>query len=381
MAMMTALPPNSGGFITTSFTANDGAKSAFSKHFLLSSRARGGLTTKHLQNCGQYVTIKKGTEVRTMPFLLPVSGIDDSSGTEVDVYVGSISNLAGQAKIVLATTEQINGSTVRLVTKEYAKTLPKGFPKGEPFKANTVKTKSITKWLTDKDESYRLLVVPNSVPIAPGLPHTVKGGVDESMIASFAEYSPYGPSWLELQACKATGVFPFDLQMQELVVQNKLVMDQHFPKTTAINYTPSPAVSFTSPPVDDDDDEAIQPAISELHGLLLGCLQRNNPAPSHAPSLPPSDINADLDLIPLATNTTKDRDEAKLRLYTACYSEEEGISLLDVNDGIKTARTLDTTRQAESLCNQLQKRSDDLAESMDAINRCCDFPNNYGHTP
>ena len=137
--MMTALPPNSGGFITTSFTANDGAKSAFGKHFLLSSRARGGLTTKHLQNCGQYVTIKKGTGVRTVPFLLPVSGIDDSSGAEVDVYAGSISNLAGQAKIVLTTTEQINGSTVRLVTKEYAKTLPKGFPKGEPFQAKTGK--------------------------------------------------------------------------------------------------------------------------------------------------------------------------------------------------------------------------------------------------
>ena len=46
-AMVTVLPPNSGGYITSSFLPNETAKRNVWKAFTLSTRARATLTNKH----------------------------------------------------------------------------------------------------------------------------------------------------------------------------------------------------------------------------------------------------------------------------------------------------------------------------------------------
>jgi hypothetical protein len=47
--MVTVLPPNSGGYITSSFPANDSAKQNIAKIFLQSSKARASQMEKHSQ--------------------------------------------------------------------------------------------------------------------------------------------------------------------------------------------------------------------------------------------------------------------------------------------------------------------------------------------
>ena len=71
--MVTALPPNSGGYITTSFTQNDIGKTNAVKLFTMSSKARKALATKHTQYVGYYGTTSKPNKgTRITPIFLPI---------------------------------------------------------------------------------------------------------------------------------------------------------------------------------------------------------------------------------------------------------------------------------------------------------------------
>ena len=117
--MVTTLPPNSGGYISSSFIFNETAKTNMSKFFLMSSSARGNLADKHNQYMGYYsVTKKAGKAFRISPILLPTNGIDDSTGTEVNVFAATVSNIASAGRVVLVSHAQMCGSTIRLVMHE-----------------------------------------------------------------------------------------------------------------------------------------------------------------------------------------------------------------------------------------------------------------------
>ena len=93
--MVTALQPNSGGYITASFTPNATAKENIIKSFTLSTQMRKATLGKHHQFVGAYgATQKPGKGIRITPILLPILGIDDSGGTEVEVFVATLSNVA-----------------------------------------------------------------------------------------------------------------------------------------------------------------------------------------------------------------------------------------------------------------------------------------------
>ena len=132
--MVTALQPNSGGYISASFPTSETAKEKLINQFTISSKARAALATKHSQYCGYYgITQKPGKGIRITPILLPNLGIDDSSGSEVEVYVATLSNLASEGQAVIVDLLQLTDSTIRLVTHDFAKKLPKKWPKRQTF--------------------------------------------------------------------------------------------------------------------------------------------------------------------------------------------------------------------------------------------------------
>ena len=126
----------------------------------------------------------------------------------------------------------------------------------------------------------------------------------------------------------------------------------------------------------------------ELRAQLAECVTRNMPAPTAIHQPLPSNIDADLDSVmfmgaksPTTTASTTDRHESKLRLMCASYFEEDGVGLFDLKDCVKEIMALGKISQPEALCNRLSATSKMLANTMDAINRCADWPSFYIVTP
>ena len=390
--MVTALQPNSGGYISASFPANDLAKKNIIKIFTNSSKARAALASKHSQYVGSYgITNKPGKGIRITPILLPNIGIDDSGDTEVEVLVATLSNSASEGQAVIVQLEQFTGSTIRLVTHEFAKKPPKTWPKGKPFKSNCKKVDKIKVLLPDDSDTvqYVLVLCPNALGIPSGEPHTVKGSPDDSMAESFRELGDCGDPWFQIMTNLSAGAVAFNLDLQRLVETNKLEMDMYYPKHSAvITLTPSPAFTFSSPPCDEDDDDAISSTIAELRAQLADCVKRNAPPPPTALAHPPSNILTDMDSVvcmdtkPAASSATStERYESKLRLVCASYSDDHGVILFDLKDEIKEIMALGKASQAEAFCNRLLATSNDLSDTMDAINRSADWPKSYQVTP
>ena len=82
-----------------------------------------------------------------------------------------------------------------------------------------------------------------------------------------------------------------------------------------------------------------------------------------------------------ASATSTDRHESKLRLICASYSEQHGVTLFDLKDDIKEIMALGKVSQAEAFCNRLSATSNNLADTLDAINRNADWPKAYQVTP
>ena len=389
--MVTTLPPNSGGYITSSFPANATAKLNISKIFVQSSKARAMQMEKHSQYVGYYGTTQKpGKPFKITPILLPNLGIDDSNGTEIDVFAATLSNVASEGRAVLVPHAKMCGSTIRLVSHDFAKTLPAKFPKGRCFKNTATKLSSIKDLLpADTDtKSYTFVICPNTLGIPAGETETVKGSSDDNMAEHFCELGKHAIAWLTIQTEGTEGILPFDLALQTAVVSNKVALDHHYPSATAvIDLTASPLFTFISPPAEEDEDDAIYCTIAELKAQLQAATLRNTAFALSQTN--PLGLNVDLDMDSVggmglkATTPTgnTDRQEAKLRLTCASYCPTDGVTLFDLRDSITEVLAEKKEYQPESLSNQLTATSNTLSLSMDAVNRAANWPQAYSDTP
>ena len=385
--MITTLPPNSGGYISSSFVPDEAAKANGSKIFLLSSKARSNLANSHTQYMGHYGgTQKAGKKFKISPILLPISGMDDSMGSEVDVFAATVSNVASEGRVVLVPHAQFCGSTIRVVTQEYASTLPPKIAKGTPFNSSTrscVTIKDLLPAVTDANEKFVLVLVPNTFGIPAGEIEVVKGTSDDNMAEHFRELGPHAEAWFTIMTMGHPGIHPFSIELQTCITANQLAMKGHYPKYKClITLTRDYLFLFRAAPAEEDEDDAIYPALAELRSRLREATIRNTPAVQ-----PPLgfDVNMDLDsvadLVQKAPASTTDRMEAKLRLICAGYTPTGGITLYDLRESIKDVLTERKEHQAESLSNQLIATSNSMSLSMDAINRSASWPLAYAETP
>ena len=197
--MVTALPPNSRGYITSSFPTNEWAKANIARVFTQSSKARATQMEKHNQYPGYYATTQKPNKCfRITPILLPILGLDDTSGSEVDIFAATLSDLLSKGRAVLIPHAQMCGSTIRLVSQDFAKTLPAKILKGKAFKNTENKVAPFKDLLPlDSDtKPYVLILCPNTLGIPAGETETVKGLSDNNMAEHFWELGKHAITWL-----------------------------------------------------------------------------------------------------------------------------------------------------------------------------------------
>ena len=389
--MVTMLPPNNGGYITSSFSPNETAKANIYKIFAQSSTVRASQVGKHNQYVGYYgVTQKTDKSFRITPMLLPLLGVDDSAGSEVNVFATTLSNSATDGRAVLVPYDDMIGSTIRLVSHEFAKTLPPKIPKGKPF-LNTVTKLAPIKDLLPADSNttkYVLVLCPNTLGIPAGETETNKGTLDDNMAEHFRDLGKHAIAWANMVTDMAEGVLPFEPELQTLAVTHKADFGTHFPKyTSAITLTTSQAMHFSTPPAVEDDDDAITATIQELRAQMKAAALRNMAAASPADPIGINVDMADMDSViglgakPATSATNTDRQQAKLRLLCASYCETTGVTLFDLRDEITDVLADRKENQAESISNQLAATSNGLALTMDAINRAANWPLAYADTP
>ena len=135
------------------------------------------------------------------------------------------------------------------------------------------------------------------------------------------------------------GIIPFSDVLQQLVKTERTQLATHYPKTdkaATIMLTPNGFVVLKPPPVEKDEDDPIQPAISAIELTLRGCIERNQPRFAQ-PQLP-TDITTGGDPFaieaksPAVSTKSYDRNMAKLRLYALIWDPEEGVMLLDLKE-------------------------------------------------
>lgn len=400
--MVTTAPPNGGGFITASFPVNGRAEKYTVRHLTAASTARASTCSKHILYPGFYATYSKPTAANPdqrgiRPILLPTSFVASSSE---DSYLFTVSNLTTEAKLFTAPASEINGSTIRLVTADFAKTLPDGFAKGTSFKPSTRKIKDIPvlQDMLPTSGSHVFVLCPNTLPIPGGTAFTVKGKVDDAVADAFRELGPVGLPWLQLIGDMDAGVLPFDVNLQSTVVANKIALGVHYPTYVAtISITNSPTLTFTAPALDSDDEDeegedTVGQATAELRALLAECMRKNTPAAAPSPhtNVPPHIETFDTESMisganngAAATNSqaTTDRLLAKLRLLCASYQEEtDTVTLFELDDKIRQTLALAKKSQAEKFGNHLRATNDALTKSTDCVNHFASWPETYSIT-
>jgi hypothetical protein len=170
------------------------------------------------------------------------------------------------------------GSTICLVSQDFAKTLPAKIPKGKAFKNTENKVAPFKDLLPlDSDtKSYVLILCPNTLGIPAGETETVKGLSDDNMAEHFRELGKHAIAWLTVQTEGCEGIVPFSAPLQALVESNKKALLTLYPKHTAIiDLTPSQLLTFISPPAVEDEDDAIYATIYELRASILAATMRN----------------------------------------------------------------------------------------------------------
>ena len=394
--MVTVEPTNGGGLVTTSFPPNEGALRNFSQHFTMSSLVRGSIATKHTQHTGYYVpTLTKKGKLTLRHILLLASGVttNDTTNDEEEVFLATISNVASLGQLMMMPRLDVVGSTIRLVTATFAKTLPKHWPHGTAFKSTNVAVASIKDLLPPTNTSFVLTICPKTCPILPGDAWVVKGAADDSIADVFRAVSEYAHTWLLITTSTDEGVIPFNLELQEKATAEKTTLAKIYPqKISAIKLSPTHVVALSTPPLvdeDADEDEAdIQAALNALTDSLKACVARNMPAPTPNSPSPPQQIDIDLESLAgptgataEATKNNDDRVAAKLRLLTAGYSPKGGVTLMDLNDDMKQTLALSKASQAESFGNLLASTNDSLSDTTDCHNRSANWPSAYNAAP
>ena len=127
--MATILPPNSGGYITSSYPTRENAQIFLSKYLTLSSKARK-LLANRINQCPGYYMVRQTSKGLVLTYiLLPCPTTFEVGGKDIDAFVSTMSNTVDLAKVIIVPVVTLTGSCIRLVT-QYAKHLPKGIPKG-----------------------------------------------------------------------------------------------------------------------------------------------------------------------------------------------------------------------------------------------------------
>jgi hypothetical protein len=393
-ANFTLAPNNGAGLITTSFTAleDEASLAILNNYFNGSSRSRQTQLIDHESIVGHYA-FSKATKKLIFALLL-AAGINEDSGTEEEIFVGTISNLTSTATQVVIPYLDVTGSTIRIVTQTFADQLPPGWKgKGTPFQASTVKAAAIKSYLPTSTTRTKYVIIrcPNSFPIKPGAVKAYKGSADDTMVGAFEEQNGLlGKAWLIIMGTLDPGVLPFDAALQKAVHDNMTTLDSHCPKIgSKAALATHPHVSMASPPLEVDDDHPMKPALDRQANHVNTCLKKNFmsqlPPAVHQAPIQQLDIQSMTGGDAIATPTTSavnvDRHESKLRLFCAGFNAETNTIILhDLRDPIKSTLHHNKTTQTESFSNQLSARSDKLADSLDRVNNLSEWPD-YSNTP
>lgn len=395
-AVVTVLPNNSTSYITASYTAQaDGGAKSHARHYKLSSKVRATLVTQHSIHPGyNAITMSAAKKLRVAAILLPTPGIEDGiNNNENEVYVATTSNDSAAGKLVLLPYDFLTGSTIRLVTTECANRLPLSFLRGTSFKHTTKNIdKAIKDLLPSKTQSYNIVLLPNPHPIKPGQPNAVRGSIDDTVLSLFKDEGEWAEHWIGLQTSTSKGAVPFDLAFQKAVHGNKASLGSIYPAHAGkITLTESPYVTFSQAPYENDDDLQIQPAIDEICEKLKAAYQRclPPPPPQAMPTAPPQNVDTDLQSLAGAGNTSggaadtqaQDRLVAKLRLLTASWTPEGGFVFFDLSDEILKVLALPKAQRPEAFINNIESTAKRLAQSLDCLNRSCNWPKDYRASP
>jgi len=191
----------------------------------------------------------------------------------------------------------MRGSTIRLVTHDFAKSLPAKFPKGKAFN-NTEKKVAPLKDLLPLDSDtkmYVLILCPNTLGIPARESETVKRSSDDNMAEHFRDLKEHAIAWLTIQTEGCKGIVTFSSALQALVESNMKALATHYPKHTAvIDLTPSQLFTFISPPAVEDEHDAIYTTIVKLKASLLAATMRNTATAASQHN--PLGLNVDVDM-------------------------------------------------------------------------------------
>ena len=124
------MSPDAGeGLISTSFPSTGDDKDAKSvlSHFLAGASSRATQAGNRSLNVGHYFVRNRKSRIRLNPLYLGKAGVDrdDATDAEVDIFVGTQSNNPSCLMTALVSQSTMTGSTLWVVTLQFAKTLPK----------------------------------------------------------------------------------------------------------------------------------------------------------------------------------------------------------------------------------------------------------------
>ena len=149
---------------------------------------------------GQYVvTTKRSGTLQLLYVLVPVVGVDNQDKDKVKVYAVSTSYDPVSWRLNIITSEELTGSTLRLVKKDTSVTFLPLWPRGVAFLSMTAGVPDAIKAnLPDATKDYILFACATTFPIAAGLAHIVKGAVDGSIMNELGNLSPLAIVWLQV---------------------------------------------------------------------------------------------------------------------------------------------------------------------------------------
>merc|ERR1712086_541944 len=177
--------------------------------------------------------------------------------------------------------DNMTGSTLRVVTFAFTKTLPKKWPRGETFDLASING-DVSAVMKGKlglkgRGKFALIVEPKSFPIFPGSEVVLKGDIDENVLNHFGSLGPYGSPWISLKANLDTdGVSEFNLDVQRSIIAHKVAVGKFMPKGT-FAWSESPWAVIVGAPAE-DPDSPFNDSLVELWKELQGCIARNRPS-------------------------------------------------------------------------------------------------------
>jgi hypothetical protein len=215
-------------------------------------------------------------------YMLLTPGLDNGDGDEKPIFATTNSNSAGLARLVSLPSQQVLGSTMRIVRKAFADKLPKRWQwKGRSFLTDEPdgpkSLKNLPSDITATDELV-LVHVPNAFPIHPGVERVFKGPIDDALLNAFhAHHGDMGKFWLLLQADLDEMIIPHDYNHTCVAIIHGL-NKRWLPFSTRgpPDWTKHQYVEAESPPMEIEDDDIIQAAFMCVQTAIEDCKRGNN---------------------------------------------------------------------------------------------------------